>query len=90
MDHAPTADGWNHDLRRCRDDSACVQLEEVLCAGRNVLHGCLVSQAMSVSMCMCVWWFGLLGFFAWLAWYMSRQRRGVAANDKAEAVQCGG
>lgn len=46
----PTADGWNHDLRRCRDDSACVQLEEVLCAGREVLHDYLVSQAM--SMCM--------------------------------------
>ena len=42
----------NHDLRRSRDKSACVQLEEVLCAGREVLHGDLVSQAM--SMCACV------------------------------------
>lgn len=65
----PTADGLNHDLRRCRDDSACVQLEEILCAGRKVLHDCLVSQAM--GMCVCVWWLACLAF-AWLAWYMSR------------------
>jgi hypothetical protein len=80
-----TADGLNHDLRRWRDDSACVQLEEVLCAGRKVLHDCLASQAM--GMCGCVWWSACLAF-AWLAWYMSRQRR-VAANGKTEAVQCG-
>jgi hypothetical protein len=56
----PTADGLSHDRWRCQDDSACVQLEEILCAGRKVLHDCLVSQAM--GMCVCVLVVGLLGF----------------------------
>ena len=34
----------------CRDDSACVQLEEILRAGREVLHDYQVSQAMSMWM----------------------------------------
>jgi hypothetical protein len=55
-----TADGLNHELRRYRDDSAGVQLEEVFCAGREVLHCYLVSQARGhVPMCLMV---GLLGF----------------------------
>jgi hypothetical protein len=65
-----TADGSNHELRRYRDDSAGVQLEEVFCAGREVLHCYLISQARwHVPMCLMV---GLLGFCLAVLVKMSR------------------
>jgi hypothetical protein len=64
-----------------------VQLEEVLCAGREVLHGYLVSQAMSMA----------CESDGWLAWllpgglgtYLDTKR--VAANGETERLcTCGG
>jgi hypothetical protein len=84
-----TAECLNRDRRRCRDDdSAGLQLEEVLCAGGMVLHCCLVSQAMG----MCAVYGGRLAWLlpGWLGTFrtvkgsLRMTRPGCACGDDPE------